>query len=312
MQTYNHHIKSEYQQVIMKVLHYINQNLAEDVSLKTLSDIANYSPFHFQKVFLEAVSETPKQYVIRLRIERAAHFIKIFPNLPINEIASGCGFSSNSIFSRAFKNYYGVSAEKFRDLPTDELAKLDVNKEIHTKWAETSWITPITDIQEKIDTINTDTIPTVSTIYSTKIACIQTTLSHKENISFAFKSLVQWANPQGLITPNTKFVGVWLDFPFMTTYTKCRFLCGIEVNSELKLAKGINIIELKKGQYVNYKLSGSINQTLDSLIALNHIHLDSMGYTISEMICYEQFEESPIDHPYDKIQRKLLIPIKSK
>jgi AraC family transcriptional regulator len=310
MQTYNHPIKSEHQQVIMKVLHYINQNLAEDVSLKTLSNIANYSPFHFQKLFLEAVSETPKQYVIRLRIERAAHFIKIFPNLPINEIASVCGFSSNSIFSRAFKNYYGISAEKFRELPTDELVKLNFYKEKHTDWAETSWITPITDIQEKINTININLSPTVSTIYSTKIACIQTTLSHKENISFAFKSLVQWANPQGLITPNTKFIGIWLDFPFLTTYSKCRYLCGIEVSSEIKLAKGINILELKKGQYINCKLSGDINQTLDSLIALNHNYIDSMGYKISEMICFEQFEESPVDHPYDKIHRNLLIPIK--
>jgi hypothetical protein len=37
-----------------------------------------------------------------------------------------------------------------------------------------------------------------------------------------------------------------------------------------------------------------------------------MGYTISEMICYEQFEESPADKKYEEINRTLLIPIKTK
>ena len=312
MLIHDQNIKPEYKEIIWKVLHFINQNLSDDVSLETLSGIANYSPFHFQKVFLEAVHETPKQYVIRLRLERAAHFIKIFPQLPINEIAINCGFSSNSIFSRAFKNYFGVSAGIYRELPTKKIHLINKKKNQISDWDDISWITPITDVQEKIDNFELSLSPTVSTLYSSKIACIQTTLSHKENINFAFKSLYQWANPLGLITDSSKFFGIWLDFPFITPTNKCRFLCGIEVSSEIKLAKGINILELKKGQYLHYKLTGDINQTLDSLIELNHNYIDSMGYSISEMICYEQFEESPIEHSYDKIKRELLIPIISK
>jgi AraC family transcriptional regulator len=98
-------IKPEYRDSIGRVLHYINHHLADDVSLETLADVASYSPFHFQKIFSNALSETPKQYVSRLRLERAAHFIKLFPHLEMNEFFSGCGFSSGSTFSRAFKNY---------------------------------------------------------------------------------------------------------------------------------------------------------------------------------------------------------------
>ncbi|NVO10734.1 MAG: AraC family transcriptional regulator [Bacteroidales bacterium] len=312
MHIHNHHIKPEYQQVVMKVQHYINQNLAGDVSLETIARIANYSPFHFQKIFSEALKETPKQYVIRLRLERAAHFIKIFPNLAINEIASGCGFSSNSIFSRAFKNYYGISAEKFRELPSDKLQEVSVKRNKFTHWEETPWITPITDIQEKIETIKIYSPPAVSTMYPFKIACIQTTLSHKENISFAFKSLLQWAVPRELVTTSTKYFGIWLDFPFITPSDKCRFLCGIEIGSDIQPSNGISIITFNKGQYINYEIIGDINETLGSLVALNHNYIDSMGYSISEMICYEQLSESPVDKPYEKILRNLLIPVKIK
>jgi AraC family transcriptional regulator len=312
MHQHDHNIKPEYQQVVMKVLHYINQNLAGDVSLETLAGIANYSPFHFQRIFSEAILETPKQYIIRLRLERAAYFIKIFPGLAINEIASGCGFSSHSIFSRAFKNYYGISAEQYKELPSAEMQEINKKKNQFTKWEEISWITPISDIQERIKNVKLSPLPTINTIYSFKIACIQTTLSHKENISFAFKSLFQWANPRGLITTSTKYYGIWLDFPFITTYNKCRFLCGIELNTEIKPDKEICILTFNKSQYVNYRMTGDINKTLDSLIAINHNYLDSMGFSISEMICYEQFNESPIEKSYEKTHRNLLIPVKIK
>ena len=312
MHSLEHQIKPEYQQMVLKVQHYINQHLADDVSLETLAGIANYSPFHFQKIFSEAVLESPKQYVIRLRLERAAHFIKIFPQLPINEIAVNCGFSSNSIFSRAFKNYFGVSAEGYKELSSEKLHELSKKKNQLSQWNETSWIKPIKDIEKKVASVKLTSQPTISTIYSFNIACIQTTLSHRDNIAFAYQNLMQWAIPRGLITPTTKYYGIWLDFPFITPADKCRYLCGIEISAEIKPTKGISVQTLSKGQYLNYEMKGQMDETLDSLVALNHIYVDTMGYIISEMICYEQFTECPADKPYEDIARRLLFPVKVK
>ena len=311
MQT-DHSLKPEYRQAVMKVLHYINQNLAGDVSLETMAGIANYSHFHFQRIFSEAVSESPKQYVIRLRLERAAHFIKLFPTLAINEIASGCGFSSDSIFSRAFKNYFGITAEKYRSLPSDQMHEINKKRNSQYSFDEASWITPITNIDENIEKVQISPAPVLNTIFPFTIACAQTTLSHKENIPFAFKTLFKWANPRGLIAPSTKYFGIWLDFPFITPYSKCRFLCGIEINPEIKLSHGISSLHFKKGLYLNYALTGNIDDTLNTLIALNHNYIDSIGYTISDMVCYEQFDENPAEKPYEKSKRQLLIPVKIK
>jgi len=312
MHIHGHNIKPEYQQAVMKVQHYINLNLTGDVSLVTLAGIANYSPFHFQKIFTDAISETPKQYVIRLRLERSAHYIKLFPDLAINEIASGCGFSSDSIFSRAFKNYYGISADKFRKLPHNKIQEVKKRRNKFPLGLEEPWISPISDIQGKINTVKISSSPVVSTMYSFQIACIQTTLSHRENIPFAFKSIIQWAIPQNLITSSTKYFGIWLDIPYLTAPDKCRYLCGFEVSSDINPTRGIVIQTFNKGLYINYKMVGNINETLNSLIALNHNYIDSMGYSISEMICFEQFDESPATKPYDRINRSLLIPINIK
>jgi AraC family transcriptional regulator len=312
MHIHDHNIKPEYRQAVMKVQHYINLNLSGDVSLETLASLANYSPFHFQKIFAEAVQETPKQYVIRLRLEKAAHLIKLFPDLPINEIASGCGFSSDSVFSRAFSNYYGISADKFRKLPGNKTVEVKKKGDTSHSHSQSSWITAVSDIQEKINNVRLSSAPVISTLFSTRIACFQTTLSHRENIPFAFKSLLQWAIPQNLASDSSKYFGIWLDIPYLTPPDKCRYLCGIEVSSDIKPAKGIVVLTFNKGLYISYKTIGNIDETLNSLIALNHNYIDSMGYSISEMICYEQFGDNPATTQYEEINRTLLIPIKPK
>lgn len=105
---------------IRKVLEFIQMNLSEELSLQRLSGIANYSLFHFQRIFTEVIGESPKQYIIRLRLERAAHYLKVFPGLTISDLADKSGFSSLATFSRAFQNFFSVSAVEYRKMTSVE------------------------------------------------------------------------------------------------------------------------------------------------------------------------------------------------
>jgi AraC family transcriptional regulator len=306
----NDNTRPEYRQALGKVLHYINQNLAGDMSLETLAGIANYSPFHFQKIFLESLSETPRQYVIRLRMERAAHFIKLFPDLPIRDIAEGCGFTSPSVFSRSFRSWFGISANSYREMPMGSQPTPVTGKSHAAAFEGDPWIAPIGDFTGKINGATIGPPPEVCTVYPFQLACLPTTLSHSDNISFAFRSLRQWATPLGLITPSTRYFGIWLDFPFITVYNQCRYLCGIDVPPGIKPARGISLLAVEKGQYIRFVVAGGINDTLNSLVAVNHIHLDEMGYAISKMICYEEFGGNPIENPYGNNSRTILLPVR--
>lgn len=67
--------EQEQRQQIQKVLNYIEQNLNLKLSLELLAKLSTYSPFHFHCVFTGIVGETPADYVKRLRLEMAAHFL---------------------------------------------------------------------------------------------------------------------------------------------------------------------------------------------------------------------------------------------
>src|SRR5579872_1851392 len=86
-------------------LDYIFNHLDSPIPLQTLAGVAHYSPFHLQKVFKQLIGDSPKQYIIKLRLETAFHVLIIHPHKPIQEISIDSGFSSPAVFSRAMKSY---------------------------------------------------------------------------------------------------------------------------------------------------------------------------------------------------------------
>lgn len=95
------------------LLVHIQANLDQDLCLATLGSKANLSPAHLQRVFKAAVGETPKGYVTRLRLERAA-FCLLAHESNVQEIAESCGFHRPETFIRAFRRRFGKSPREYR------------------------------------------------------------------------------------------------------------------------------------------------------------------------------------------------------
>ena len=94
-------------QELVPLLIDVQRQLDQDLSLESLAQQCGYSPFHFHRVFSREVGETPKQYVDRLRLERAAYKLAITGER-ILEVALSVGFKNHESFSRAFS---GVSLD---------------------------------------------------------------------------------------------------------------------------------------------------------------------------------------------------------
>jgi AraC family transcriptional regulator len=74
---YHKEIAHNYNKQINRVIDYILNHLSDDLSLDKLAAIANYSPFHFQKIFKQVVGKTPKQFVILTKLKSATGFLII-------------------------------------------------------------------------------------------------------------------------------------------------------------------------------------------------------------------------------------------
>ncbi|ROL72679.1 AraC family transcriptional regulator [Pseudomonas vranovensis] len=99
------------------VLAYIDANLEGDLSVKTLSQVANFSVFHFHRQFTAYVGVPVSRYVQLMRLRQAAHRLAANAELSVLEAALAAGFESPEAFSRAFRRALGMSPSGFRRQP---------------------------------------------------------------------------------------------------------------------------------------------------------------------------------------------------
>ena len=98
---------------IKRVLDYINTNLHEPLHLHVMAEIAGFSTNYFSNLFTQECGISYVAYVNNARLKKA---LELLPNqhIPIQEVASICGFNDESYFSRCFKAKYGISPGKWR------------------------------------------------------------------------------------------------------------------------------------------------------------------------------------------------------
>ncbi len=109
------YLVEEYRGRINRVMDFIERNMARSFTLEELAAEANFSKFHFSRIFWAMCGETPFEFLSRIRMEKAASLLIMNPKESITEISFLCGFSNLPVFSRNFKSTFGVSASQWRE-----------------------------------------------------------------------------------------------------------------------------------------------------------------------------------------------------
>src|ERR1700730_6310361 len=96
-----------------RVMDFMEEHLAEDVSLDVLADLVRLSPYHFLRSFKRSFGEPPHRYWTTRRIERAKALLAN-PRASITEVAFDVGFSGTSAFSGSFHRITGHTPTDYR------------------------------------------------------------------------------------------------------------------------------------------------------------------------------------------------------
>lgn len=93
---------------------YIQDNLARDLSLAEIADVVDLSTFHFVRAFKQTTGETPYQYLLKSRIDRAKQLLAE-TELPLAEVAYLVGFNSQSHFTTSFRRLARLTPKAYRE-----------------------------------------------------------------------------------------------------------------------------------------------------------------------------------------------------
>ena len=99
---------------LIECLQYIEMHFCDpDLDIPRLCDVSFLSKSNLYRLFLNHFGISPKQYIIKLRMNKALRLL-VEGNLSVKEIALQCGFSDDKYFSRMFKDTYGYPPSHLR------------------------------------------------------------------------------------------------------------------------------------------------------------------------------------------------------
>jgi AraC family transcriptional regulator len=100
---------------LARVLDFVRDNIASDLSLAELAKIAGVSPSHFKTLFKQSVGMPVHRYVIRRRVEYAAELLQC-GDAPLADVALQAGFANQSHMARCMRRTLGVTPAQARPL----------------------------------------------------------------------------------------------------------------------------------------------------------------------------------------------------
>ncbi|HEV2664454.1 MAG TPA: helix-turn-helix domain-containing protein [Blastocatellia bacterium] len=94
---------------VRRVLRLIEERLSEKISVKEMAREIGLSESHFSRMFKHLTGETPHQFALRLRLERASAELARSSAADIAGVAAECGFFDQSHFTREFRKKFGIT-----------------------------------------------------------------------------------------------------------------------------------------------------------------------------------------------------------
>jgi AraC family transcriptional regulator len=98
---------------LRRIRELVHAKMEDDFSLDEMAQSVELSRAHFARMFRKSTGETPHQFVLRQRVERAKAMLRA-PDGRILDVAVACGFKTQQHFARVFRSVCGVSPTEYR------------------------------------------------------------------------------------------------------------------------------------------------------------------------------------------------------
>jgi AraC family transcriptional regulator len=300
--------RSEYARRMNRVLDYIDRHLDAPLELATLADVANFSRFHFHRMFAGWIGETLGDYIRRRRLEVGAMQLATRPNLTVLEVAIYTGFGSGEAFGRAFKTQFGCTPAAWRKdterRSAAELAAMRLKQfEQKTGGMGSDHSNPDQSLSnpdqisaadfahhEAFNQLHkgTDMKVEIIALPVVKIAYIRKIGSYGAEIGAFWRTTFNpWLDVSGL--SHQACYGISHDDPSVTPAEKCRYDACAEVPNGFHPTGQANLAELPGGRYAVTKFVGTSREITGTWMEFFREWLPSSGLQCDARPCFEYY-----------------------
>lgn len=300
--------RAEYTRRMNRVLNYIDAHLDQPLDGAELADVANFSRFHFHRIFAALMGETLGSYARRRRLEKAAFRLSCGSDETVLETALATGFNSAEAFARAFKLKFGCTPSDWRANTPQRLAaqaaaigqrpgaqesnpdqvfgNLDQASEVALLEDEVSCSTT-EGITMEVRIIE---LPKARVAYQRLIGPYGPAIGE-----FWRARIAPWMQSHGL--GNATCYGVGYDDPSVTPAAKCRYDACVEVAADFPAGGQTDIQTLPGGRYAVLSFNAQPETIADAWMWLTRQWLPSSGLQCDDRPCFEMFSAATARNP---------------
>ncbi|EJS69335.1 AraC family transcriptional regulator [Bacillus cereus] len=291
----NSQSRNEYLRRIYKVQDYIESQINDSLSIEELADVAGFSKYHFHRIFKGMMNEPLSRYVNRLKLERATHLLTYRPDMTITDIAYHFGFTDSAVFSRTFKNYYGVSPSNYRNH----------NSKNCKDASGTSQYNECKKVRGEVEIVTADNV---------NVAYIRHVGTYKE-LAIAFPKMIEklfhYAAKQNYhVFEDTKVLTIYHDHHEFTEDYHLRTSLCITIPDEASVGtRDIGIMVIPSGRYAVGHFEIRQDEYKGAWDFLYGEWLPNSGYKPRDSYPFELYKNDPRQHPEKKHIVDIYVPI---
>ena len=277
---------SVYENRILRVLDYIHNNPAGDLSLDALSDVAAMSRFHWHRVFHAMTGETLADAVRRIRLHRSACWL-VQTEHPLADVATLAGFGNTPSYIRAFRQAYSLSPTAFRK-------RGQITSPYHPKSKGQIPMFPI-------DIIDAPARRLLATPHRGPYM----------EIAKAFERLGAILAARNLWPQTRGMVGVYYDDPSAIKAADLRSHAGVVVDAALPSVEGLNDVHLPGGRMAMLHFKGHYSGLPAAYAHLYGTWLPASGQDAGHSPVFEDYLNSPMDTAPEDLLTDICLPLAS-
>lgn len=259
-----------------RVVNHIDTHLDESLELDAMASVANFSPFHFHRLFTAWMGETLGDYVRRRRLEVAAQRLVAQPRLQVVQVALSVGFGSTEAFARAFKARFGVTPTGYRNRDQSNRNRDQARKPAATNHGGMK----VTIVERQPTTV----------AYLRHVGPYGSAVSQ-----FWITKVDPWMETNGLY--GRPRYGISLDDPGITAPEKLRYDAAVEVPSDFAGAGEYQKTVLPGGKYAVGKFKGNDAEVGEAWNWLLRDWLPASGMQLDSRPFFEHY---PVEATYDR------------
>lgn len=272
------------------VLAYIDANLEGDLSVKALSDVANFSAYHFHRQFTAFMGVPVSRYVHLMRLRRAAHQLVALAGYSVLDAALDAGFKSPEAFSRAFGRAFGMAPSVFRKNPS---------------WQVWNTVFAIPHFSRNIlMQVRIIELPEV------KVAALE----HRGPaglVNESVRQFVQWRMQSGQSpVASSRTFGIPYGNPDTTPPHAFRFaICGEISGDVAPNAFGVQPLIIPGGRYVVVRHVGSPDHIGETIYPIYRDWLPASGEELRDQPLFFHYLSAYPETPQDQWQTDVYVPL---